>query len=109
MKSERFEARGLWIDTNFDMNGRYWTVWKPNTTQIFRDSKEMLRWISWPPKTQTGDSLRSWISSIQAADAERKQRPAPVGDANVPHSFDPLAHESTLDDSDPNHATRTIV
>lgn len=109
MRSERFQAPGLWIDTNLDMNGRYWTAWKPNATRIFRDSKELLRWIAWPSKTPTGDSLRSWLSSLSAADAERKQRPSPLGDANVPNSFDPLAHDSALDDSDPNYATRTIV
>lgn len=109
MKSERFEARGLWIDTNFDMNGRYWTAWKPNATRIFRDSKELLRWLAWPPKTPTGDSLRSWLDSLLAADAERQHRHQPVGDAHVENSFDPLAHDSALDSSDPNHATRTII
>ena len=109
MKSERLHAKGLWIDTNYDMNGRYWIAWKPNVTRVFRDSKEMIKWLAWPPKTPTGDALRCWVNSLLDEDSKRKTRPKPIGDANVENSFDPLAHDSGIDESDPNFATRTVI
>lgn len=109
MKHARFTAGGVYIDTNLDLTGRYWTAWKPDTSCAFRDTKALVRWIAWPPKTPTGDAIRAWINDIVAADAQRHEPVQPVGDAQVEGSFDPLAHGGALDASDPNFATRTIL
>jgi hypothetical protein len=107
MKREAFVARGLRIETDRDWNGRWFIAWKPDVSQMFRDPKVMLRWVAWPPKTPTGDSLRSWIASLEAADAERKSRKTePARDELLSTGFGPECH---LDEIDPNHNTRTII
>lgn len=72
MKREVFEAKGLRIETSLDWNGRWFIAWKPHASQAFRDPKELLRWVQWPVKTPTGDSLRSWLASLAAADEEKE-------------------------------------
>ena len=113
MKREAFVAGGLRIETARDWDGRWFIAWKPHVSQYFRDPKVMLRWVAWPVKTPTGDSLRSWIASLTAADAERKTT-ASVVEGSAPNlsqevlatGFGPECH---LDESDPNHNTRTII
>lgn len=110
MKSERFVHSGVWIETNRDMNGRYFIAWKPNSSRIARDASDLLRWLQCPPKTPTGEAIREWLKQLKEQDDANRKTPRPVvGDANVEGSFDPLAHDSPLDDSDPNHNTRTVI
>lgn len=99
MASECFERRGVWVNTDRDWNGRYYVAWQPEKSAIFRDSKELLRWLKWPPKTPTGDALREWIKRLETDDEANRKRPRPVT---------PLP-PTALDDSDPNHNTRTII
>jgi hypothetical protein len=108
MKRDTFVAGGLRIETARDWDGRWFIAWKPHVSQYFRDPKVMLRWVAWPVKTPTGDSLRSWIASLTAADAERANRKAaePARDELLATGFGPECH---LDESDPNHNTRTII
>lgn len=49
-----------------------------------------------------GNSLRIEAQREEVA----APAPTPVAHATAPGSFDPLAH---LDESDPNHQTRTII
>lgn len=113
MKRTSFRHPGIYVESDLDISGRYFSAWKPDVSQHFRDAKALLRWMAWPPKTPTGDALRQWLEEVKAADAARREPVAAPGDANVEGSFDPLAHEApaheALDASDPNHATRTIV
>ena len=46
MKRERLHARGLCIETGRDWNGRWFIAWKPDVSQLFRDTKAMLRWLA---------------------------------------------------------------
>jgi hypothetical protein len=101
----RFVRPTLWVESSRDLNGRHYVAWQPSESRGFSDRKSLLRWLSWPPKTQTGDELRAWLDELEAAPAPAPS--APVGDANVEASFDPLAHG--LDESDPQHATRTVI
>ncbi|MEN9859549.1 MAG: Synechococcus phage [Cyanobacteriota bacterium] len=101
----RFTRPTLWVESSRDWNGRHYVAWKPHTSQGFSDRRSLLRWIGWPPKTQTGDELRAWLDELEAAPTPAPS--TPVGDANVESSFDPLAHG--LDESDPQHATRTVI
>jgi len=104
-KRDAFVAGGLRIETSRDWDGRWFVCWKPNVSIYCRTRKEVLKFASWPVKTPTGDSLRSWLTSLEEMDAERKSAPAePVGDANVEGSFDPLAHEE-----DPALSTKMII
>lgn len=110
MKSERFVHPGVWIETNRDWNGRYFIAWKPNVSKIFKNTSELLKWLQWPAKTPTGDAIRQWLEELKQRDQASKKMPIQaIGDANVEGSFDPLAHESPLDESDPNHNTRIIT
>jgi hypothetical protein len=109
MKHTSFTAKGVWLDANLDLSGRYFTAWKPHASAHFRDAKQLLRWLAWPAKTPTGDAIRAWLSDIATSDAQRQKPEPAVGDANVAGSFDPLAHGGALDASDPNFATRTIL
>jgi len=106
-KRDAFTAGGLRIETWYD-GERHFICWKPDVSVYRRTRKEVLQFAAWPIKTPTGDSLRAWLTSLDAMDAERK---APVvqhvGDANVEGSFDPLAHG--LDESDPQFQTRTVI
>lgn len=107
MKRERLHARGLCIETGRDWNGRWFIAWKPDVSQLFRDTRAMLRWLAWPVKTPTGDSIRSWIASLEAADAEREVGAVePAREEVLATGFGPECH---LDETDPNHNTRTII
>jgi hypothetical protein len=109
MKRERFERATLWIETSRDWNGRWFAAWKPHVSQGFRDPKAMLRWLSWPAKTPTGDELRAWLADLATADAKRESKTSDAGldmDEVKATGFGPEAH---LDESDPNYQTRTIT
>jgi hypothetical protein len=109
VKHTQFAAKGVWLDANLDLSGRYFTAWKPHASAHFRDAKQLLRWLAWPPKTPTGDAIRAWLSDIATSDAAR-QKPVPNADSvSVEGSWDPLAHGGALDAADPNFATRTIL
>jgi len=100
MKRESFTAGGIRIETWTDYNGRHFTAWKPHVSVYCQTRKDLLRFAAWPTKTPTGDSLRSWLDSLQAAD-EARHGPVsePLGDANVEGSFDPLAHDVDNDNT----------
>lgn len=102
MASEKFEHPGVWINTDRDWNGRYYVAWKPHKSAIFRDSKELLKWLKWPPKTPTGDALREWVKRLEDDDEAKRKKPRPV-------SMLPPLTDGTLDDADPNHNTKTII
>lgn len=62
MQIQQFEAPGLRITRTFDgWNGAHYIVWKPSVSMWFRDRKAMLKFVSWPVKTPTGDRLREWL------------------------------------------------
>lgn len=93
MKREVFEAKGLRIETSRDWNGRWFIAWKPHVSQAFRETKTLLRWVAWPVKTPTGDSLRSWLASLAAADDEREaSRAEPAREEVLATGFGPECH-----------------
>lgn len=102
-RSETFTAASLRIEAQRQDNGWHFYAWRPGTSQAFANSASLLRWAKWPAKTPTGDALRQWLAEL---DAITSPPPEPVPHAAAPGSFDPLAH---LDDSDPNHQTRTVI
>jgi hypothetical protein len=102
-KRETFEAGGLRITTWREINGRSFVCWRPSVSIYCQSAQEVLRFAAWPAKTPTGDSLRSWLASLGAADQQKGASVAPVGDANVEGSWDPQAHDVD------NDATRMIT
>lgn len=113
MKREVFVAGSLRIETGRDWNGRFYICADSRCSLLCRSRKEVLQFAKWPTKTASGDSLRSWLSSLEAADAEREcarrdpQPDSPLTDELLATGFGPECHE--LDESDPNHQTRTII
>jgi hypothetical protein len=112
LKRETFETRGLRIETSRDWSGRFYVAWRPNVSMFFRDRKALTKWAGYPQKTATRDSLLSWLDSLDAADAAREIR------STDPQSEHQLSEELLatgfgpevfLDESDPNHQTRSIT
>lgn len=108
MKSQRFQAPGLLVERQFDRwNGELFIAWKPHVSQAFRERKALLRFIAWPAKTPTGDALREWLKGF---DPEPAPPAEPAGPAISPElaatGFGPECH---LDETDPNHNTRTVI
>jgi hypothetical protein len=96
------------IETSRDTNGRFWIAYSGGASVFVRDARELRRFLKLPKGLPMRESLDSWLASLADMDAKRKgATPEPVGDANVPGSFDPLAH--ALDESDPQYQTRTVI
>lgn len=120
MKRDAFVAGGLRIETSRDWDGRWYVAWKPDASMYFRDRKQLLKFCAWPPKTPTGDALRSWLSSMEQMDAERvsgkveplTSEPLVEGSGSnlsqelLATGFGPECH---IDESDPNFQTRTVI
>ena len=109
------------IETGVDWNGRYYIAYTQGASVFFRCSKEVRKWLKLPAKIPSRESYDSWIASLEAADAARVSKKAqpltgePLMEGNGPNlsqellatGFGPEVHE--LDESDPNHQTRTII
>ena len=114
IKFQRFQVPGsLFIERQVDRwNGEGFIAWKPHTSMCFTDRKAMLRFISWPAKTPTGDAIREWLRSFDpVVDHETPthdpQTVSPLSDELLATGFGPEVH--ALDESDPNHLTRTVI
>ena len=40
-------------------------VWSGNSSRIFRDKKEALKFIQWPKSTPTGQLIREWFDQFE--------------------------------------------
>jgi len=108
MKIDQFDAPGLRISRTYDAwNGAYYIAWKPDVSMWFQDRKAMLKFVSWPPKTPTGDRLREWLKSFES-DAPTKGQPIAekLSEEVLKTGFGPECH---LDETDPNFQTRTVI
>lgn len=67
MKLERFVAGQLWIERTKQREGPpfVYTCWSGRTSRLFTDRKALLKFVKWPSKTPTGDSLRQWLLSFE--------------------------------------------
>ena len=104
-KPKRFEKPGaLLIERHVVREGPspYFVVWRPHTSRMFYDRREMLRFIKWPKGTDTRQALDEWLESLDAPAA-----PAVDLEAIKREGFGPEAH--ALDDSDPNNQTKMIT
>ena len=118
MKRDAFEAKGIRVETSRDFDGRWFTVWKPNASIYCRTRTAVLRFVAWPAKTPTGDSLRAWLDSLADMDQERVSKSAePLtgmdaertsnlteNRSSLGDGWDPLAHEE-----DPALSTKMVL
>jgi hypothetical protein len=75
----------------------------------FTSRQDLLRFISWPAKTPTGDAIREWLKSFDAPEPppNAPQPTSLLSDELLATGFGPEAH--ALDETDPNHLTRTVI
>ena len=108
---QRFHVPGaLFIERQVDRwNGESFTAWIPHTSRGFTDRKALLRFIAWPVKTPTGDALREWLKGFvdHETPAHDLQTASPLSDELLATGWGPEVH--ALDESDPNHLTRTVI
>ena len=99
------------IETGPDWQGRYWVGYRKGCSMFFRDVLLLRKWLALPVGTTSRQAFDSWVASIEAEDAERaarKQHPKEgLSDEYLATGFGPEAQG--LDETDPNHATRTII
>lgn len=97
------------IETGRDWNGRFYIVYSNNASVFMRCPKEVRKWLKLPAKIPSREAYDSWIASLEAADAAKKAKPVEEGMSNelLATGFGPEVH--ALDESDPNHATRTVI
>lgn len=108
MKQDRFEAPGLLVTRQWDRyNGALYIAWKPSVSMAFRTRKELLKFVAWPIKTPTGDRFREWLDGFEQQEAPPPaDQPANLSAEVLATGFGPECH---LDETDPNHQTRTII
>jgi hypothetical protein len=96
------------VETGRDWNGRYFIAYSSGASLFIRDPKELRRFLKIAKGLPMRESLDSWLASLADMDAKRKGADqAPERLSQIETSFDPLAHQ--LDESDPNHQTRTVI
>lgn len=104
MKPARFIAPGLFVERQLPREGPSpaFVAWKPGLSQAFLDRSSLLQFVAWPAKTPTGDALREWLDSFEQEELPATKAPA----VDLATGFGPECH---LDETDPNHNTRTII
>lgn len=111
MKRETLHLPGnMSIETGKDWNGRYFICYAKNASIIARTDKEVKQFLKLPIKTASRDSLDSWLASLAAADQNKsqihQQQNQELSAELLQTGFGPECH---LDESDPNHQTRTVI
>jgi hypothetical protein len=101
------------IETGRDWNGRYFIAYSGGASVFIRDLKELRRFLKVPKGIPSRESLDSWLASLEAMDKEREAKrtnlPQEEGlsEELLATGFGPEVH--TLDESDPNFATKTVI
>jgi hypothetical protein len=106
LKPKSFHVPGaLLIEQHIVREGPspYFVAWRPHTSRLFYDRREMMRWIKWPKGTPTREAIDAFLDALEAP----KVQPALDLEAIKREGFGPEAH--ALDDSDPNNQTRTVI
>lgn len=108
---------GMSIETGKDFNGRFFIAYAKNASVFIRDAKELRSFLKLPIKTSSRESLDSWLASLEGFDkgkgaqpltseAAAEQTSPSLSQELLATGFGPECH---LDESDPNHNTRTII
>ena len=112
MKRERLHlGPSTIIETGVDWNGRYYIAYTKGISIFLRCPKEVRKWLKLPVKIPSREAYDSWVASLEAADAERGKKKDSkqegLSEELLATGFGPEVH--VLDESDPNHQTRTII
>lgn len=111
MKRETLHLQGdMTVETGKDFNGRFFIAYARGASVFVREHKEVRQFLKLAPKTRSRDALDSWFLSLSLGD--QGHSPVPTGpdlglsERAKAEGFGPECH---LDESDPNHQTRTVV
>lgn len=100
------------IETSRDYNGRYYIAYSGGSSVFIRDTKELRKFLRLPKGIPSRDAFDTWIISLEAMDAERREptRPEGISDEVRATGFGPEAHRDPSDpEEDPTANTRTII
>lgn len=104
MRRDRLNLQGgMTVETGRDINGRFFIAHARSAAVWIRCPRELRRFLRLKGSTTSRAALDSWLDSLQATDAERAE---PSRDEVMATGFGPECH---LDETDPNHATRTVI
>lgn len=106
MKPAQFHVpNALFVERSLHKDGPspVYVAWKPHTSRLFYDKKSLLKFCAWPKSLATGQALRDWLDSFDDQPSAPKTH---NHDQIVAEGFGPEAH---LDESDPNHQTKTVI
>ena len=92
------------IETGRDHNGGFYIAYSGGASVYVRDIAELRRFLKVPKGLAMRASLDSWLESLADQDAQ-KEAPKPVA-VDLQQTWGPEGH---LDESDPNHNTRTVI
>lgn len=111
MKRDRLAiSRFQSVETYLDFSGRVFIAYSSGVSVLIRDKKELRKFLGLPLKTPSRESLDSWLVSLDAIDDEREsrktQKTSGLSTEVLQTGFGPECH---LDESDPNHQTRTVI
>jgi hypothetical protein len=98
-----------YVETGRDFNGRFWVAYSSGASMFFREVKDLRRFLK---LTMKGIPIRAsfdnWIASLAAADQQRTVATADgLSAEHQATGFGPECHQ--LDESDPNHNTKTVI
>ena len=94
------------VETYRDGSGRCFIAYSSGASVFIRELPELRRFLKIPKGLPMRESLDSWLASLSDQDAKRQSAPPPPTAELLATGFGPECH---LDESDPNHATRTII
>jgi len=94
------------VETGRDHNGRYFIAYSSGASVFCREAAELRRFLKLPRTIPMREALESWLASLSDQDVKRVPPPAAATSELLATGFGPECH---LDESDPNHATRTII
>ena len=104
MRRDRLNLQGgMTVETGRDINGRFFIAHARSAAVWIRCPRELRRFLRLKGSTTSRAALDSWLDSLQATDAERAE---PSRDEVMATGFGPECH---LDETDPNHNTRTVI
>jgi hypothetical protein len=104
MRRDRLNLQGgMTVETGRDTNGRFFIAHARSASVWIRCQRELRRFLRLKGSTTSRAALDSWLDSLQATDAERAE---PSRAEVMATGFGPECH---LDETDPNHNTRTVI
>jgi len=106
MKPAQFHVpNALFVERSLRKDGPspVYVAWKPHTSRLFYDRKNLLKFCAWPKSLPTGQALRDWLDSFD------DQPSVPKTHNHDQIEAEGLGPEAHLDESDPNHQTKTVI